>query len=81
MSAITGDQPYINEAINRPESTQWKEAIEAELIQIEKLGTWEAIEAPLGANIIDSRFILCCKHNAQGNISYYKARLITKGFK
>jgi hypothetical protein len=81
MSAITEDQPHIDEAIKGPESDQWKEAIEAELTQIEKLGTWDIVEAPLGANIIDSRFVLRRKRDAQGNISRYKARLVAKGFK
>jgi len=75
MSAITEDQPHINKAINEPE------AIEAELAQIEKLGTWDIVEAPPDANIIDSRFILHRKRDAQGNISRYKARLVAKGFK
>src|ERR1700724_3656826 len=81
MSAVMEDQPHIDQAINRPESNQWTEAIEAELTQIEKLGTWDVVEAPPGANIIDSRFVLCRKRDAQGNISRYKARLVTKGFK
>ena len=58
MSAIMEDQPHINEAIKGPEANQWKEAIEAELTQIEKLGTWKVVEAPPDANIIDSHFIL-----------------------
>ena len=81
MSAITEDQPHIDQVIKGPEANQWKEAIEEELTQIEKLGTWEIVEAPPNANIIGSQFILCCKHDAQGNISHYKAWHIVKGFK
>ena len=54
MSAITNDQPHINEAIRGPESDQWKEAIEAKLAQIKKLDTWNIVKAPPGTNIIDS---------------------------
>jgi len=81
MSAITEDQPHINEAIKGPEANQWKDAIEVELTQIEKLGTWKVVEAPPDTNIIDSRFVLHQKRDAQGNISRYKACLVTKGFK
>ena len=81
MSAITEDQPHINEAIKGPEAIQWKEAIEAQLAQIKKLGIWEVIKAPLDANIIDSQFVLHCKCDTQGNISQYKACLVTKSFK
>jgi len=66
MSAITEDQPHINEAIKGPEANQWKEAIEAELTQIEKLDTWEVVKAPPDANIIDSCFVLHQKRDAQG---------------
>ena len=69
MSVITEDQPHIDKAINRLRAIHWKEAIEAELAQIEKLGTWDIVKAPPDTNIINSQFILCCKWNAQGNIS------------
>ena len=80
LSAITEDQPLIKSAINRSESDQWKQAIKEELDQIEKLGTWELVEAPDDANIILCHWVLRHKHNAQGRISWYKAHLIAKGF-
>jgi len=81
MSAVAEDQPLIENAINRPESGDWKNAVEAELTQIEKLGTWELVEAPNDANIIPCRWVLRRKRNAQGQISRYKARLVAKGFR
>ena len=59
MSAITEDQPHIDDMINEPEATQWREAIDAKLAQVEKLDTWNIIKAPPGANIINSQFIFC----------------------
>lgn len=44
LSAIE-DQPIVENAINGSESGDWKRAINEELMQIEKLGTWELIEA------------------------------------
>jgi len=79
--SATGDQPNVENAINGPESNDWKSAIEAELAQIEKLGTWEFIEAPNDANIIPCRWVLRRKRNAQGEVSRYKARLVAKGFR
>jgi hypothetical protein len=81
MSAVTEDQPPIESAINGPESDQWKQALKEELDQIEKLGTWEFVEAPDNANIIPCRWVLRRKRNAQGEISRYKARLVAKGFR
>jgi len=67
-------------AINRPESKDWKSAIETKLAQIEKLSTWELVEAPNDANIIPCRWVLHRKRNAKGEISRYKAQLVAKGF-
>jgi hypothetical protein len=79
--SATEDQPIVENAINGPESGDWKLAIEAELAQIEKLGTWELVEPPNDANIIPCRWVLRRKRNAQGKISRYKARLVAKGFR
>ena len=57
LSAIK-DQLVIETAINGPESAKWKRVLEEELAQIEKLGTWELIEAPNNANIIPCRWVL-----------------------
>ena len=54
MSVITEDQPHIDQAIKGPESDQWKEAIESELLQIEKLATWNIVEAPPDANTLSA---------------------------
>ena len=80
LSAVTEDQPLIESAINGSESDDWKRAIKEELTQIEKLGTWEFIEAPDDANIIPCRWVLRRKHDAQGQVSRYKAHLVVKGF-
>ncbi len=78
--SATEDQPIVETAINGLESNDWKSAIEAELAQIKKLGTWEFIEASTNANIIPCRWVLRHKCNAQGKVSHYKARLVAKGF-
>jgi len=57
LSAI-GDQLLIETAINRLESNDWKHVVSEELMQIEKLGTWELVEAPDNANIIPCRWVL-----------------------
>jgi hypothetical protein len=80
LSAITGDEPNVENEINGPESSDWKRTINEELVQIEKLRTWELVEAPDNANIIPCRWVLLCKRNAQGKIARYKARLVAKGF-
>ena len=80
MSAITEDQPPIKSVINGPGSDQWKQALKEEINQIKKLSIWQFVEAPNNANIIPCCWVLRHKCNAQGEISHYKACLITKDF-
>jgi hypothetical protein len=81
LSAIARDEPNVENAINGPESSDWKRAINEELAQIEKLRTWELVEAPDNANIVPCRWVLLHKRNAQGKIASYKAHLVAKGFR
>ena len=71
MAAISDDEPEPEEAINSNESDSWKGGMEEELLQIEKLNTWELVQAPPDANIIPSKWTLHRKHNAQGKIAHY----------
>ncbi len=57
-SSAVEDQPLVENAINGPESGDWKHTINEELAQIEKLGTWELVEAPNNANVIPCRWVL-----------------------
>ena len=79
-AAISDDEPLIEDIINGDESAHWKKGIEEELDQIEKLGTWELVEAPPNANIIPSRWTLCHKWNAKGEIACYRVRVVAKGY-
>ena len=80
MAAILDDEPEPEEAINGNESDSWKGGMEEELSQIEKLNIWELVQAPPDANIVPSKWMLCCKCNAQGKITCYQARIVTKGY-
>ena len=71
MAAISDDEPEPEEAINGDESDSWKGRMEEELSQIEKLNTWELVQAPHNANIVPSKWMLHCKCNAQGKIAHY----------
>ena len=53
--------------------------MDEEVATIEKMGTWELVNCPPGANVIDSHFILKVKCDENGNISCYKARLVANG--
>jgi len=68
------------EAKCRPDWPHWEKAIKEELAMLKKAGTWRLENAPPGANIIGSKWVLKAKKDMAGNITHYKAHLITQGF-
>ena len=64
----------------RPDWPLWEKATEEELATLKAAGTWRLEEAPLGANIIGSKWVFKAKKDAVGNVIHYKARLVAQGF-
>ncbi|KAG2737417.1 hypothetical protein P692DRAFT_20761843, partial [Suillus brevipes Sb2] len=46
VMATVEPEPTLQQALNGPDTEEWKDAIGYELSQLEKLGTWEVIDAP-----------------------------------
>jgi len=70
----------LTEAKRRPDWPSWEKAIKEELATLKAAGTWRLEEAPPGANIISSKWVLKAKKDAAGNVVRYKARLVAQGF-
>ena len=68
------------EARRRPEWPHWEKAILEELETLKAAGTWRLEDAPPGANIISSKWVLKAKKDAAGNVVRYKAHLVAQGF-
>src|SRR5882672_4586560 len=79
--ASIGDEPSLQDALSGSETSDWRDAIEAELSQVEKLRTFDLVIPPLDANIIPSGYAFRRKRNEDGKIVRYKARLIAKGYR
>lgn len=76
-----GDPSTIYEALSHPvEGGAWRDSILAELDQIEGKGTWEAVELPPDANVIDTRYVFRRKPIETGEISKLKSRIVARGF-
>ena len=68
------------EARRRPDWPLWEKAIQEELKTLRQAGTWELAEAPVGSNIVGSKWVFRAKKDAAGNVIRYKACLVAQGF-
>ena len=68
------------EAIHRSDWKEWQEAMETEIKQLEDLGTYVRERLPKDRTAIDCKWVYRIKRDDKGNITRYKARLVTKGF-
>jgi hypothetical protein len=74
------DPCSIGEALAGPEADHWAKVMKTEITQLECLHTWEIVNPPPGANIINSGFVFHQKCDVKGNIASHKARFIGKGY-
>jgi hypothetical protein len=58
----------------------WVKAMNEELDQIEKNGTWELVPRPKNKNIIGTKWVFKNKMNEDGQVTKDKARLVCKGY-
>ena len=70
----------LKEARSGPDWLLWEKAIKEELAVLKEARTWELVDAPLGANIVGSKWVFRAKKDAAGKVVRYKARLVAQGF-
>jgi hypothetical protein len=58
----------------------WVEAMAQEYQAIINNRTWDLTELPLGANLLETKWIYKAKKGASGHIEKLKARLVVKGY-
>lgn len=76
----TPDPRTVNEALSGSESDQWREAIDEELSSLEQHRTWDKAHLPAGCTALPTKFVFRRKHDEEGNVSRWKARLVVQGF-
>ncbi|GJE99589.1 polyprotein [Phanerochaete sordida] len=80
-AAIDYDHPRtLDEVRGRDDWPQWKEAMDAEMSQLQELHTYEKTTLPEGRKAIGCRWVFAIKRDSEGNIAKYKARLVAQGF-
>lgn len=74
------DSLTYEEAINGPEESHWKEAIQKELDSLRENNVLQLAEESHAEKPISTRWVLVRKRNLEGEIIRYKARLVARGF-
>ena len=68
------------EAINSPHADEWIKAMKEELGMLTERKTWVVEDLPQGRKEVGCRWVYLLKFDANGNITRYKARLVTQGY-
>ena len=75
------DEPQsLKEAKTRLDWPKWKQAMDEEIEQLHKLGTYTSTKLPADRKAIACKWVYRLKKDSEGNIVRYKARLVAKGF-
>ena len=75
------DEPQtLGEAKAQMDWPKWKQAMDDEIEQLQKLGTYTSTKLPADRKAIACKWVYRLKKDSEGNIVRYKARLVAKGF-
>ncbi|ODM88049.1 Retrovirus-related Pol polyprotein from transposon TNT 1-94 [Orchesella cincta] len=69
-----------NEAITSADADKWVDSMNDELNSLAENQTWQIVDAPANAKILDSRWVYRVKRNPDGSIARYKSRLVIRGY-
>lgn len=59
---------------------KWFKAIQKEFTSLKANQTWTLVKPSSSVKVIGNKLVFRIKYNSNGNISWYKARFVTKGF-
>ena len=78
---VIAEEPQnINEALNCQYADQWKEAAQNEFNSLIANGTWDLVDLPENKKLIGSKWVFKIKHDSNGQVDRFKARLVAQGF-
>ena len=63
-----------------PDSDKWLETMKSEIGSMYKNKVWTLVDLPNDRRAIENKWIFMRKMDADGSVTIYKARLVTKGF-
>ena len=65
------------EAVRKP---KWEQAMDEEMAALDENATRDLVQLPKDKKPIGYKWVYKVKHNADGNVSRYKARFVAKGY-
>ncbi len=68
---------YFEHAVGNP---KWDNAMDEEMVALDGNVTWELVALPKDKKAIGCKWVYKVKHNVDGCVNKYKARLVTKGY-
>ena len=64
-----------------PDFDRWLEAMKYEIVSMYENKVWTLVDLPDDRQAIENKWIFKKKTDAESNITVYKARLVSKGFR
>ena len=80
VNSMMEEPKTVHEALNGEQSSRWREAMESEYSSLLKNDTWDLVPPPEGKNIVGSRWVFKVKHDENGSVNRFKARLVAQGY-
>jgi len=79
--ALIGTEPRsYREAMDGPDRTAWLQAMEKEMQNHHRNGTWELVPWPADRKVVSSKWHFRWKVDGDGNVKEAKARCVARGF-
>src|SRR5882762_4938951 len=81
VGAMGTEPASIDEALRGPNAKEWQAALDYEINQLEKLGTWVIEDLPPGQTAIPNSIVLKEKKGPDGEIETYRVWIVAGGHK
>jgi len=81
LGSVNAEPCSLDEALRGPNSKDWQEALDYEIRQLEKLGTWVIEDLPPGHKAIPCSEVLKLKRGPNGEVQSYRVRIVAGGHK
>ena len=73
------DPKTLDEALRGPNAKEWQEALDYEINQLQKLGTWVVESLPAGQTAIPCSEVVKVKRGPNGEVQSYRVRIVAGG--